>query len=319
MKRLFLLVLLTSILVPAYSAEIPFIKEDWQKARAMAAGQNKMLLVDFYTDWCSWCRVMDTTTFRDSAIVAYVNEHFIPLSIDAERGFGITVAMKYRVNAYPSYGYFTSDGRMVLKSLGYQTAEEYIKTLRDAVARNDAGLVYEGVSPEADPGFPEFFRKALGTKSDRIKPDQDAVDAYLARQTDLFSEVNFSLICHFPTTDSISEFVLANSLRYEKLYGKDDVEMKISSIISDRLRAAIGRKDTVLLHNVLALSDRYATGDRDAIHAQYLMRYYGGTKDWKKYAEMVSQIFDWVSLINPSKTFGNRQRVRSKSSGLPFS
>jgi len=288
MKRstLFLLVILSSL--PSYAADITFIRDDWQKARSMAAEQQKMLLVDFYTDWCSWCRVMDTTTFRDPAVAEYINEHFIALSIDAERGFGITVAMKYRVNAYPTYGYFTPDGRMVTKSLGYQPPEEYILTLRDAVARFDSGAVLEGVTPETDLDFPPFFRVAQGPKKERKNPDQAEIDAYLAAQTDLFAEVPFSVICRFQTTDKVSDFVLANSDRYRRLYGEADLEMKISSIIADRLRTAIREGDPALLDSVLALSDRFEKGDRDRIHERYLMRYYSGTKDWKKYAGMVT-------------------------------
>ncbi len=292
MKRFTFLVLITFFSIPALSGEIAFIKNDWQKAREMAAVQDKMLLVDFYTDWCKWCRVMDTTTFRDPAVVAYVNEHFIPLSIDAERDFGITVAMKYRVNAYPTYGYFTPDGRLVLKSLGYQPADEYIDVLRNAVTRSDSGLVYEGVTPETDLEYPEFFRLASGTRKARKNPEQGIVDAWLAGQEDLFAEVPFSVICRFSTPETISDFVIGNSEKYEKLYGTDDVEMKISSIISDRLRSAIRENDAKMFEGVLNLSDTYEKGDRDARHQRYRMRFYSGTGDWKKYAEMVSGAID---------------------------
>jgi len=282
-------ILVTALLCSSLaSTEIQFIKEDWEGARSLAATEHKMLLVDFYTDWCTWCRVMDTTTFRDSAVEAYINEHFIPLSIDAERGFGITVAMKYRVNAYPSYGYFTPDGGLVTKSLGYQPPEDYLTTLQNAVARFDSGAVLEGVSRETDLDFPAFFSVAQGPKKERKNPEQADVDAYLAAQTDLFAEVPFSVICRFTTSDRVSDFVLANSERYERLYGGADVEMKISSIIADRLRTAIKDRDAALLDSVLALSDRFEKGDRDQIHERYFMRYYSGTKDWKKYAGMVS-------------------------------
>jgi len=244
--------------------------------------------VDFYTDWCRWCIHMDTTTFRDPEVVAFVNEHFIGLSIDAERGFGITVAMKYRVNAYPSYGYFTSDGRLVMKSLGYQPAEEYIKTLREAVALKASGVVFDGVTRETNLEFPEFFSAALGPKKSRKTPGDGVVDAYLASQKDLFAEVPFSVICRFSTSDEVSDFVIENSEKLVKLYGTPDVEMKISSIISDRLRAAIREKDTEMFNNVLALSDIHEKGDRDARHERYRMRFYSGTKKWDRYAEMVS-------------------------------
>lgn len=287
MKRLALPFLVTFALLPAYAGEIPFIKEGWHEARARAAEERKMLLVDFYTDWCSWCRVMDTTTFRDSAVAAYVNEHFIPLSIDAEKGLGVTVAMKYRLNAYPSYGYFTHDGKLVAKSVGYQPPEDYGKTLREVVAKKDAGIYYEGVTAGIDLDFPGFFLLASGAKGERKKPEPGVVDAFLDGQADLFSEVNFSVICRFKTSDRVTDFFLANRERYEKLYGRDDVGMKVSSIINERLSAAVKANDPALLAEVLELSDRYDEGDREVNRRRLTMGYYRGTKDWTTYAGMV--------------------------------
>ncbi len=287
MKRFLAFALVTFILVPAYSAEIPFIKEDWHKARSLAAEQKKMLVVDFYTDWCSWCKVMDTTTFRDPAVAAFINEHFIPLSIDAEKGLGITVAMKYRVNAFPSYGYFTHDGRLVAKSIGYEPAGDYLKTLEDAVAKMEAGSYFGGVTAEIDLPFPEFHVLASGAKGERKKPEPGVVDAYLDGQTDLFSEVNFSILCRYKTSDKHTEFFLANLDKFTRLYGADDVGMKTSSVTSEKLRAAIDARDKALLEQALEMSDRYGTGDKTENRSRLTMSYYRGIKDWTTYAGMV--------------------------------
>ncbi len=289
MKRFVALLLIIVVFSHAYSGDIPFIHEDWGKARALAAETGKMLLVDFYTDWCSWCRVMDTTTFRDPAVVAFVNEHFIPLSIDAEKGFGITVAMKYRVNAFPSYGYFTNDGRLVAKSIGYQPAGEYLKTLRDAVAGMEAGSSFEGVSATVELPFPEFHLLASGAKGERKKPEPGVVDAWLDSQADLFNEVSFSILCRYTTAERHTDFFLANLDRYIRLYGKDDVGMKTSAVTGEKLRAAITAKDTAILAKALEMSDRYGTGDKEENRSRLTMNYYRGVGDWPTYSGMVDE------------------------------
>jgi thioredoxin-related protein len=287
MKRLAFSLLVTLILLPAYSAEIPFIKEDWQKARAQAAAQKKMMLVDFYTDWCVWCKEMDKTTFKDSAVIAFINEHFVPASIDAEKGLGTKLSMKYRVSAFPSYGYFTHDGKLVTKSLGYQPAADYLKTLQDVVAKNNAGEYLEGVTPGIDLNYPDFLVNMYGAKEDRKKPEQSVVDAYLDGQTDLLNEVNFSVICRFRTSEKVRDFFLANKDTYVKLYGKDDVEMEISSLISDQLSAAVKANDKALLDKALEMSDKYNSGDKEENRHRLTMSFYRGTKDWKTYAGLV--------------------------------
>lgn len=300
MKRFVFTLLVALAALSAHSAEITFIKEDWHKARAQAAEQKKMLLVDFYTDWCSWCKEMDRTTFRDSAVAAFVNEHFVPLSIDAEKGLGITVATKYRVNAYPSYGYFTHDGKLIMKSLGFAPAEDYMKVLRDVVARNASGEHYQGVTADIELQYPEFLLLAGGSKGDRKMPEPGVVDAYLDGQTDLFSEVNFTVICRFKTSDKVNDFFLANKEKYVKLYGGDDVEMKISSIINGQLSAAVKANDKALLEKALATSDEYNTGDREENRRRLTMSFYRGTKEWKTYAGMVDADIRAGKMQDPS-------------------
>jgi thioredoxin-related protein len=46
--------------------------------------EKKFFFVDIYTDWCGWCKKMDQSTFMDSSVVAYMNEHFYAVKMNAE-------------------------------------------------------------------------------------------------------------------------------------------------------------------------------------------------------------------------------------------
>ena len=46
---------------------------------------DKKYLVDVYTSWCGWCKVMDKQTFTDDKVKDYVGENFHPVKFDAER------------------------------------------------------------------------------------------------------------------------------------------------------------------------------------------------------------------------------------------
>ncbi|MFM9007762.1 MAG: thioredoxin family protein [Bacteroidota bacterium] len=46
--------------------------------------QPRKLFIDVYTDWCGWCKRMDAGTFRDSAVVAYMNANYYAVKLDAE-------------------------------------------------------------------------------------------------------------------------------------------------------------------------------------------------------------------------------------------
>jgi len=42
------------------------------------------ILVDVYTSWCGWCKVMDRETYNQEAVVKYINEHYYAVKLNAE-------------------------------------------------------------------------------------------------------------------------------------------------------------------------------------------------------------------------------------------
>lgn len=62
----------------------------WDEAMAKQATAPRKILVDVYTEWCGWCKVMDKKTFSDPKVAAYLNEHFYVVKLDAEQKETIT-------------------------------------------------------------------------------------------------------------------------------------------------------------------------------------------------------------------------------------
>ena len=44
----------------------------------------KPILVDLYTGWCGWCKVMDKNTYGNKKVAEYINEHYYAVKFDAE-------------------------------------------------------------------------------------------------------------------------------------------------------------------------------------------------------------------------------------------
>jgi thioredoxin 1 len=106
---------------------IRFIEENWSKAVAEAKKQKKLIFIDAYTSWCGPCRMLKQKTFTDKAAGEYFNKHFINITLDMEKGDGITFAQKYQVAAYPTLFIMDADEKSVSTSEGYINPTQLIE------------------------------------------------------------------------------------------------------------------------------------------------------------------------------------------------
>jgi thioredoxin-related protein len=72
----------TTKVTPTYHAKLEWLNMD---ELGLKLKENpKPVLIDLYTNWCSWCKEMDNETYRNPEVVSYINDHFYPVKLDAE-------------------------------------------------------------------------------------------------------------------------------------------------------------------------------------------------------------------------------------------
>ncbi|GGH71669.1 MAG: DUF255 domain-containing protein [Bacteroidetes bacterium] len=93
-----------------------------EAAEANENGANLPIFVDVYTDWCGWCKRLDQTTFRDPAVVAYMNSHFLNVKLDGEERDDITVkGQTFKYVASGRRGYNELPATLLNGKLSYPT------------------------------------------------------------------------------------------------------------------------------------------------------------------------------------------------------
>jgi thiol:disulfide interchange protein len=141
MRRILIPVVILSIALSSFYVVFPKTKKpmssapskpliikwnkDYSAALAQAKSQHKMIMIDFYTSWCEWCKKLDTDVYPDPKVITAVSK-FAPVKLDAEKG-GSALAEKYGVTGYPTIVFITADGTLVSKIVGYEDSDQFAR------------------------------------------------------------------------------------------------------------------------------------------------------------------------------------------------
>jgi len=82
----------------------------------------KKILVDVYTNWCYYCKVMDKKTYSNPKVIAYINAHFYPVKLNAEQKESITYNNKvFKYVSKGRRGYHELAAALLEGKLSYPT------------------------------------------------------------------------------------------------------------------------------------------------------------------------------------------------------
>lgn len=98
--------------------------------QAEAKKFNKPIMVDFYTDWCGWCKKLDKDVYADSK-VADLAKKFICIKIDGDKNKDLV--NKYTVRGYPTILFLNPDGSVINTSVGYIPADEFLTRMQKSL------------------------------------------------------------------------------------------------------------------------------------------------------------------------------------------
>ena len=115
-----------------------------QQAMELNKKAPRKIMVDVFTDWCGWCKVMDKQTFHDPVIVKILNEKYYAVKFNAEthdtiifqgrtfinEGQGtrsahqLAIAMLQGKLSYPNLVFIDEQGQLITNIPGYRKPEE---------------------------------------------------------------------------------------------------------------------------------------------------------------------------------------------------
>ena len=129
-----LLALVTTTTLSAQDKGVKFEQGTLKELLAKAGEQDKYLFVDVYATWCGPCKYMSGRVFTQESVGDYFNKTFVNAKFDAERGEGIDIARKYRVEGYPTFLILNAEGKEVGRIVGGDDAAAFIKKVDGVLA-----------------------------------------------------------------------------------------------------------------------------------------------------------------------------------------
>jgi thioredoxin-related protein len=111
----------------------------WDEGIVAAHSAGKFMLVDVYTDWCSWCKKLDNSVYVHPRVQELLAASFIPVKLNAESEDKVTNgtqqyterqwALMLGVKSYPNILVFDLQFQLVARHVGYLDAENFILLL----------------------------------------------------------------------------------------------------------------------------------------------------------------------------------------------
>ena len=101
----------------------------YKEGMVLGKVEKKKVFLHFYADWCGFCRKMANDTFKDSSVIAYLNENFIPVMVNTDKDQETAAA--YGVLGLPFTVFLTEIGEPIVSVPGYIPPDTLLAMLRE--------------------------------------------------------------------------------------------------------------------------------------------------------------------------------------------
>ena len=134
-KKIFIITIFLAIffsLTCAWAAppenEGKIIWTNYEKGVFMAGQQDKKVFLYFHADWCTYCKKMELTTFKDKGIIDYLNENYIAITVDSDKEKKI--ASRFGVRGLPTTWFLQPDMGKLSSMPGYIDSKRLLTILK---------------------------------------------------------------------------------------------------------------------------------------------------------------------------------------------
>ena len=100
----------------------------FDEGMALGQSQGKKIFLHFWAEWCPYCYRMEKKTFRNSTVIAYLNDNFISIKVnyDTEK----RLVSMFKVRGLPDNWFFSKDRKDTKHQPGFIPPEKFLVMLK---------------------------------------------------------------------------------------------------------------------------------------------------------------------------------------------
>ncbi len=102
--------------------------QDYAQGVALAKTRSKPVFLYFHADWCTYCKQLKKTTFKNKKVLSYLNDNFISISVDTDKNKEL--ATQWKVRGLPTLWFLKPDNSKITSIPGYIDEKQFLNILK---------------------------------------------------------------------------------------------------------------------------------------------------------------------------------------------
>lgn len=319
MKRYLLAILVLLLGMHGFSQGINFEHGTWKEVLEKAQQSNKPIFVDVYTSWCGPCKKMSTEIFPLEKVGKIFNQGFICYKIDAEKGEGPELKIRYNVAAFPTFLFVRPDGTLFYSKVGSCDTGSFISLAKNAtkefVNNRSAVLDQEYLAKKNDLRFVYGYLKNRDKAGIALQPYLDEyLKALPAEQRISSKNKQFyeSISSTIKATDFAYQCLAESYLTAASKMGKVLTQACLERGIYASHREAVTNKDEKLLQQVVDIRNTIGWQLYAVSASELYMGYYKQVEAYDKYVQYAIPFADSMQLAATDSFFAQKDLEHEK-------
>lgn len=132
MRKQYVLLFMLIILGMQQRAGVQFEKEGtpFKKILALAKKTGKPVMIDFYTESCYGCQLLQDSTFVDPEVAEF-SRNFINIKVNTLTKEGAKLSKKFRIWGLPTILFLNSNGEEIDRIIGFRPPKSFLQRIRE--------------------------------------------------------------------------------------------------------------------------------------------------------------------------------------------